>query len=703
MASTPSGQPDRTKPTTTRKVRVVAKIRGFTDSDSSTTPWISVNKPNGEASESVTVSFRDQSGSRKECYEVEYCYEQNEENDSIFSREIKPLILGVFEGCNSTVIACGARGSGKTFVIQGSDEKPGLATLAIAEILSVAEQNGKLVSISLYGVYQEHVYDLLDPKQPTVSILEDKGKIQHKGLSQVPVKSVTEFHKLYASSMCGSRKSVQKIATELPRRNHRGLIVHLVSPSKNADVRLVGKMNFVDLAGYEDARRKSVDGLNLVECTKINKSIYAIHNVVYSLNANESHIPYRESKLTHMLKDSLGGMSRILMITCLNPSFCQDSVNMISLASRTCPVINPAVTDTTRKAKSSTRPMVVPSSHKKNRLPGSVPSTVKKHTASEVHFSEKKTNCISSALKGRKLFVKASHQTTSEKASSLPNIVSTVESLEQDEEKCISNVNNVTVLSEVENPLAVALKDTESTSVLEKEASPLPTSTAVKTTIPNKDVFLASEVSLHGGDHHEQDTSYVNGSTALSFAEEEGHSIDKENQLMLANERVSPPISERLRELSNNLKLLCYSTSSHVKLLEENETSSFGQSTEIVEPKTPIMEQTMRVNDRCEVADVNSPWETLSTRSFGMKNSLAQEYLRFLNTADKEDLKRLKGIGEKRATYILQLREESPEPFKSLDDLTEVGLSAKQVVFFFLLLWNKFSYLLCLWRLLILD
>ncbi|GMY07203.1 kinesin-like protein KIN-10C isoform X2, partial [Fagus crenata] len=396
--------------------------------------------------------------------------------------------------------------------------------------------------------------------------------------NSVPVKSVTEFHKLYASSVCGSCKSVKKIATELPRRNHRGLIVHLVSPSKNADVCLVGKMNFVDLAGYEDARRKSVDVLNLVESTKINKSIYAIHN-----NFND-----------HLLGNGFE-------FYCMSP------------------VINLAVTDTTRKAKSSPRPMVVPSSHKKNRLPGSVPSTVKKHTASQVHFSEKKTNCISSALKGRKLFVKASHQTTSEKASSLPNIVSTVESLEQGKENCILNVNNVTVLSEVENPLVVALKDTESTSVLEKEASPLPTSTAVKTTIPNKDVFLASEVSLHGGDHHEQDTSYVNGSTALSFAEEEGHSIDKENQLMLANERVSPPISERLRELSNNLKLLCYSTSSHVKLLEENETSSFGQSTEIVEPKTPIMEQTMRVNDRCEVADVYSPWETLSTRSFGMK------------------------------------------------------------------------------------
>ena len=71
------------------------------------------------------------------------------------------------------------------------------------------------------------------------------------------------------------------------------------------------------LSGYEDARRKSADGLNFVESTKINRSIYAIHNVVYSLNANESHVPYRDSKLTHMLKDSLGGLNRILMITCL--------------------------------------------------------------------------------------------------------------------------------------------------------------------------------------------------------------------------------------------------------------------------------------------------------------------------------------------------------------------------------------------------
>jgi len=68
-------------------------------------------------------------------------------------------------------------------ILKGFDEKPGFATLAIAEILSMAEQNGNLVTISFYEVYQEHVYDLLDPKQPTFSILVDKGKIQHKRLS----------------------------------------------------------------------------------------------------------------------------------------------------------------------------------------------------------------------------------------------------------------------------------------------------------------------------------------------------------------------------------------------------------------------------------------------------------------------------------------------------------------------------------------
>lgn len=77
--------------------------------------------------------------------------------------------------------------------LQGSDETPGLAALTLAEILSMAEKAGKLISISSYEVYQDHVYDLLDPKRPEVMALEDaRGKIQLKGLSQVKIYGIFE-------------------------------------------------------------------------------------------------------------------------------------------------------------------------------------------------------------------------------------------------------------------------------------------------------------------------------------------------------------------------------------------------------------------------------------------------------------------------------------------------------------------------------
>lgn len=95
--------------------------------------------------------------------------------------------------------------------------------------------------------------------------------------------------------------------------------------------------------------------------------------------------------------------------------------------------------------------------------------------------------------------------------------------------------------------------------------------------------------------------------------------MDKENQSSLANKVISPPISARLRDLSNNLKSLCSSTPLHIKLPEENDAPFYGQvCTEIVETKTPIMDWSI-VDDRWDVANVHGPWETLSVRNSGMK------------------------------------------------------------------------------------
>ncbi|TYH98176.1 hypothetical protein ES332_A12G291400v1 [Gossypium tomentosum] len=733
-----------------RKARVIAKIKGFTDLETESVneasgKWISVHRPKGDDSETVAVSFGDESTSRKESYELDYCYDRSEGNDLIFSKEVKPLIEDVFNGYNATVVAYGARGSGKTFTIQGSERKPGLAVLAMAEILSIAEESSKLIAVSCYEILKDHAYDHLAPDRHEVLILEDvaRGKIQLKGLSQVPVKSIEEFQKLYLSNQ-NSHKQSQKIIAEPHHRSHKGLIIH-VFRGNESNALPFGKMNFVDLAGYEDAKRKSTGSVNLLENNKINKSIYALHNVVYALNANESHVPYRESKLTRILRDSLGGTNKILMITCLNSSFCQDSMYMANLASRSCKGSSKTIPDSTKKAKSMVRPMVV-SSSSKSRLTGTVSATTSKPIGNRVRVPENKANVKASALKGRKLFDEACHSTKPKKVSqeeslplenvstitehaiqkeeSLPleNVSTITEHAIQKEEKDSSSISEVVVthtqkhfplqaFSAEESDMTVKAT-TQETKILDEEHFPLQAfsaeesdmtvkATTQETTTLDKEHFplqafgaeesdmtvkattqettTLDKVNVTDDDHnHDKATPNID-SNAKALSIEADQTIDKENNLLLVNKEASPPISARLQELSNNLKLLYSSTPSCVEIPPKTDVSFEGQvSTEALEPKTP--EPRLLINDKSEIVDTScNSWKTFSARSSRMKSSLVDEYLRFLNTASKEDLKRLKGIGEKRATYILELREESPEPFKDLDDLKEIGLSAKLI------------------------
>ncbi|KAJ8752260.1 hypothetical protein K2173_003896 [Erythroxylum novogranatense] len=178
-------------PISDRKVRVVAKFRGslakeVESSKEGSVSWLSVYKPKGEDSETGRVEITlivFVCCSRRECYEVDFCYEQNQGNDAIYSREVKPLISRVFEGHNATVIACGARGSGKSYMIQ------------------------------------------------------------------VRVASMAEFQKSYCADRGGMRKLDQKIVAELPSRSHKELIIYILSCGEEGNDVVVGKMNFVDLAG----------------------------------------------------------------------------------------------------------------------------------------------------------------------------------------------------------------------------------------------------------------------------------------------------------------------------------------------------------------------------------------------------------------------------------------------------------------------
>ncbi|OWM75608.1 kinesin-like protein KIN-10C [Punica granatum] len=680
-------------------VRVVARIRGFTNRErelakSSLTPWISIQKPKGEASDAVTLSFEDQSASQKESCQVHYCYDQDENTDMMYSREIKPLVSGIFDGRDATVVAYGAIGSGKTYTIQGSEEKPGLAILAMDEMISTAERLGISVTISLYEIYQEHAYDLLNPERPTVMVLKDvQGRIKLKGLSQAPVKSVSEFCKTYLSAS-SPRKAIQKHATQLSRRSHKCLIVKFVTPT-NSEVSHVGKMNFVDLAGYEDPRRKRSDCTKIAENNALSKSLYALQKVVLALNANESHIPFRESKLTHMLQDSLGGVNGLIFIACLNPSFCQDSIYMASLASRTYQGIRQSIMDSTKKTKSLNRLAALSSG--KPRIPQSSSASMKKQTGSRMHFLQKKVSGAT-VIKGKKLFdeannskkyMKATSTSTScvastmktetpDKATStvtVPFFETTVNTETGDEATSTVTVPSVetTVYTETgdEATSTVTVPSIEITPPLEEESSV----DAAKAAAPLKEVSEhASQKSLENQVDLSSEASCT--TEALSL-DKEGDIMDKENTVQYIDVGGSPPLCARLREISSNLKLVD-STPTCIDLPKQGNLPCDGQISaepKDFEPRTPPFESG-KGNER---PYLNTPREVSKTCYCGTKNSLVQEYLRFVNSASKEDLKGLKGIGEKRATRILEIREESPEPFKSLEDLKDIGLSAKQI------------------------
>ncbi|XP_010454675.1 PREDICTED: kinesin-like protein KIN-10C [Camelina sativa] len=685
----------------TKLVRVVARVKPSTDPSS--TGSILIQKPVGEDSETVTISFGVQFAGSKDSYKLDYCYEESEATDLILTKEIKPLISSVFEGRDANVIAHGARSSGKTHLIQGNESEFGLAILTMSEMLSMAEEKGNSVSVSVYEVSQEIVYDLLDQQKRVVTVLEGaQGKIQLKGLSQVPVKSLSEFQNLYFGL-----KKTQKLSSDPPVRSHKGLMIHVISA--NADSH--GRMNFLDMAGYEDSRKQN-SALGPLEIARINKSIYALQNVMYALNANESHVPYRESKLTRMLKDCLQGCNRTLLITCLPREFSQDSFYMLNLASRICQGGNRAMNNTTKKKINGLEKSVsLSSAAQRRQTPLTVSATNRKQTVLRGNVTERKTkiNTAASALKARKLFGEANDSArcktsskkmegkakmTLKKEISTSKVILSVQASSSKEEVCsyFTVTDSQSSLVE-ENSLAyscsaVAMEPSYSTSVsLSSEV----VDTTDKET-PRKheekvsgatqcDDAVADKVQIVESGVERDDNNSVTGED-LPLVVNEGENLDKENNSLLGNETASPPLSIRLQNLSNNLKSIC-KISNQLSVPEKYQTPfTESQAEEALEHSDitaeAVVSLELRTPEKSMPSNVDcTPWKTYSAHSSKLKNSAVGDYLKFINTAGKEDLKKLKGIGEKRATYIVELRDESP--FHTLDDLQGIGLSAKQV------------------------
>ncbi|PRW21080.1 kinesin KIFC3 isoform X3 isoform B [Chlorella sorokiniana] len=282
--------------------------------------------------------------------------QQEFEFDSVFSGdssqaevfdEVWPLIRSCADGYNVCLLAYGQTGSGKTHTMMGPEQDPGLSVRALQALFDITatEAEGghrRTISVSMLEVYNEALRDLLaagaEAAKLDVSAMGAgqlaPGQERVPGLTWRAVGSVADVLAVLAE---GSRNRATA-ATSMnahSSRSHALLSVRLTDEDGQSSV-----LHLVDLAGSERIAKSEVVGQQLKEAQAINKSLSALGDVIASLQSKSGHVPYRNSKLTQVLQDSLCGSSKVLLVCCISPeaASAQESLSSLNFASRAAQV-----------------------------------------------------------------------------------------------------------------------------------------------------------------------------------------------------------------------------------------------------------------------------------------------------------------------------------------------------------------------------
>uniref|UniRef100_A0A8D1ECP2 Kinesin-like protein n=1 Tax=Sus scrofa TaxID=9823 RepID=A0A8D1ECP2_PIG len=263
----------------------------------------------------------------------------------VFQHTTHGILDSFLQGYNCSVFAYGATGAGKTHTMLGSEGDPGIMYLTTMELYrrleARREEKRFEVLISYQEVYNEQIHDLLEPKGP-LAIREDPDKgVVVQGLS---FHQPTSAEQLLGMLTRGNRNRTQHPtdANATSSRSHAIFQIfvkqHDQVPGLTQALR-VAKMSLIDLAGSERASSTHAKGERLREGANINRSLLALINVLNALadaKGRKSHVPYRDSKLTRLLKDSIGGNCRTVMIAAISPSSLayEDTYNTLKYADR---------------------------------------------------------------------------------------------------------------------------------------------------------------------------------------------------------------------------------------------------------------------------------------------------------------------------------------------------------------------------------
>ncbi|CAD8082578.1 unnamed protein product [Paramecium sonneborni] len=253
-------------------------------------------------------------------FNFDLAFDESVNNEGVYATAVRPIIEAAFNKAKCTCFAYGQTGSGKTFTMLGDTENNvhGLYLMASYDLFAILQRPeycNLYVTISFYEIYCGKLFDLLNDRTQLAAQEDAKGNVQIKGLTEKKIQNVQQLMQIIQHGQ-NSRVTSQNSANSESSRSHALLQINLKQG------KLVhGKLSFIDLAGSErGADVRDQDKTTRVDGAEINKSLLALKECIRALDLNKNHTPFRGSKLTLVLKDSLIGNCRTVMIGNISPS-----------------------------------------------------------------------------------------------------------------------------------------------------------------------------------------------------------------------------------------------------------------------------------------------------------------------------------------------------------------------------------------------
>lgn len=271
------------------------------------------------------IEIRNDSLNQKKSWEFDKVFDEASTQEQVFE-EVRALVSSVLDGYNVCIFAYGQTGAGKTFSMEGTPENPGIYYRTFKELFDIIKERGVdykyELTTALIEVYNEELHDLLlEPGKPAKKLAVRQGPSGNTvpDLTARVVRSTDEVTE--ALRFGSSNRAVGH--TDMNAHSSRShLIVQvqaaITMPGKNEPK--IAKMNLIDLAGSERLTKSGAVGQAAKEAAFINKSLSALGDVINARATKQSHCPYRNSTLTYLLQDSLGGESKTLMLLQVSPS-----------------------------------------------------------------------------------------------------------------------------------------------------------------------------------------------------------------------------------------------------------------------------------------------------------------------------------------------------------------------------------------------